>query len=119
METHFEGGHSIVASFVDSSGDLFVASRESGDILKVGGGEEKSAFEVRPAHTAVSRRPALPTLPRSLPPAACRPLSAAGSPLWSYIICDHSTRTLADFTPCLLLSPGLREHRRRSQRCGF
>ena len=54
METHFEGGHSIVASFVDSSGDLFVASRESGDILKVGGGEEKSAFEVRPARVSAA-----------------------------------------------------------------
>ncbi len=49
METHFEGGHSIVASFVDGSGDLYVASRESGDILKVGAdaGEDKSAFEAR------------------------------------------------------------------------
>jgi hypothetical protein len=48
MDTHFEGGHSIVASFVDPSGDLFVASRESGDILKVGADSgEKSAFEAR------------------------------------------------------------------------
>jgi hypothetical protein len=52
METHFEGGHSIVASFVDPQGDLYVASRESGDILKVGAdaGEEKSAFEARCHH---------------------------------------------------------------------
>lgn len=36
MDSYIEVGHSIVASFVDSTnGDLFVCSRESGDILKV------------------------------------------------------------------------------------
>jgi len=48
MEPHFAGGHSIVASFCDPNGELYVASRESGDILKVvaGADGEEPTFEV-------------------------------------------------------------------------
>jgi len=48
MEPYFEGGHSIVVSYVDpATRDLYVASRESGDILKVAAVEgEKPSFEV-------------------------------------------------------------------------
>ena len=50
MEPYIEVGHSIVASFTDApTGDLYVCSRESGDILKVvkpeGGG--KATYEVQ------------------------------------------------------------------------
>lgn len=52
MDSYIEVGHSIVASFVDkASGDLFVCSRESGDILKVVKPQadgEKATYEVRP-----------------------------------------------------------------------
>lgn len=50
MDSYIEVGHSIVASFVDgSSGDLFVCSRESGDILKVvkpAADGDKATYEV-------------------------------------------------------------------------
>eukprot|EP01051_Picozoa_sp_SAG22_P003384 SAG22_NODE_164_length_16817_cov_61.573573_3_plen_458_part_00 len=49
MEPYINVGHSIVASFVDgASGDLFVCSRESGDILKVvkPADGEKASYEV-------------------------------------------------------------------------
>ena len=52
METYFTGGHSIVATFADTTAGeagLYVASRESGDILKVGNGsgDATEEFEVR------------------------------------------------------------------------
>ena len=61
METYFTGGHSIVATFADTTAGeagLYVASRESGDILKVGNGsgDATEEFEVRTPQAVAQER---------------------------------------------------------------
>eukprot|EP01047_Picozoa_sp_COSAG01_P012513 COSAG01_NODE_565_length_15436_cov_64.116581_14_plen_71_part_00 len=69
MEPYFEGGHSIVVSYVDpATRDLYVASRESGDILKVAAVEgEKPSFEVRLSRRRRRRHATALLLLRRLP----------------------------------------------------